>query len=159
MRRALCVLLFSACVWASDPDYSGQWKLNSALSSVGSLPEPPAATLIVVHKGVRIHCTSVPRDGAAKVSWDYTTDRKEAKYRIGDTSRSSILKWEGNALLVNTLVNTRDRTYSVMDRWKMSRDGKTLTIRRQIEGMTGEAEATLVYEKQDGEAPLTEPRP
>ncbi len=142
-------MLFSACAWASDPDYSGQWKLNSTLSVVGSLPEPPASTLIIVEKGARIHCTSVPRDGAAPASWDYTTDHREAKYKIGDTSRSSILKWEGTALLVNTLVNTRDRSYSVMDRWKISRDGRTLTIRRQIEGMLGEAEATLIYQKQD----------
>jgi hypothetical protein len=144
-------LLFSACVWAGDPDYSGEWKLNSTLSSVGRLPEPPAATLIIVQKGVRIHCTAAGGDDAP-ASWDYTTDHKEAKYRIGNTSRSSILKWEGNALLVNTLVNTRDKSYSVMDRWKISRDGGTLTIRRQIETLNGEAEATLVYQKQDGAA-------
>ena len=35
-----------------------------------------------------------------------------------------------------------------MDRWKMSRDGKVLTIRRQIVSMHGEVESTLVYEKQ-----------
>jgi hypothetical protein len=59
------------------------------------------------------------------------------------------LKWEGNALLVNTLVSSRDRSYTVMDRWKMSKDGRTLTIRRQVESLNGESEALLVYEKQD----------
>ena len=49
---------------------------------------------------------------------------------------------------MNTLVNSRDRSYTVMDRWKMSKDGKTLTIRRQIESLSGESEALLVYEKQ-----------
>jgi hypothetical protein len=30
----------------------------------------------------------------------------------------------------------------------MSKDGRTLTIRRQVESLSGESEALLVYEKQ-----------
>jgi hypothetical protein len=147
-RMALLLLLFVP-LFATDPDYSGIWKLNAARSNLQSMNEPAAVTLRIEHRGVRIHCTALPSEGSTPVSWDYTTDQKEARYKVGDTSRNSRLKWEGDALLVNTLVNGRDRSYTVMDRWKMSRDGKTLTIRRQVESLNGESEALLVYEKQD----------
>jgi hypothetical protein len=147
-RLGLLLLLFVP-LFAADPDYSGIWKLNAARSDLQSMNEPAAVTLRIEHRGVKIHCTALPSEGSTPVSWDYTTDQKEARYKVGDTSRNSRLKWEGDALLVNTLVNGRDRSYTVMDRWKMSRDGKTLTIRRQVESMSGESEALLVYEKQD----------
>jgi hypothetical protein len=147
-RMALLLLLFVP-LFAADPDYSGIWKLNAARSELQSMNEPAAVTLRIEHRGVKIHCTALPSEGSTPVSWDYTTDQKEARYKVGDTSRNSRLKWEGDALLVNTLVNGRDRSYTVMDRWKMSRDGKTLTIRRQVESLGGESEALLVYEKQD----------
>ena len=150
MRRGFLLFLLPLSLLAADPDYSGIWKLNSERSDVRGLPEAPAATLRIQQRGARIHCTAMPRDGGSPVSWDYTTDQKDARYKIGDTSRNSRLKWEGNALLVNTIVNSRDRSYTVMDRWKMSKDGRTLTIRRQIESLHGESEALLIYEKQDG---------
>jgi len=147
--RLVLLLLLVAPLFAADPDYSGIWRLNAARSELQSMNEPAAVTLRIEHRGVKIHCTALPSEGTTPVSWDYTTDQKEARYKIGDTSRNSRLKWEGDALLVNTLVNARDRSYTVMDRWKISRDGKTFTIRRQVESLSGESEALLVYEKQD----------
>jgi hypothetical protein len=142
-------LLLFVPLSAADPDYSGIWKLNAERSDLRSTNEPAAEILRIEHRGARIHCTALPADGGAPVSWDYSTEQKDARYRIGDTSRNSHLKWEGNALLVNTLVNGRDRSYTVMDRWKMSKDGKTLTIRRQVESLHGESETLLIYEKQE----------
>jgi hypothetical protein len=146
----LFLLLLIVPLMAADPDYSGIWKLNREQSEMRSMSEPAAETLKIEYHGVKIHCTALPAGGGAPVSWDYTTDQRDAKYKIGDTSRNSRLKWEGNALLVNTLVNSRERSYTVMDRWRMSKDGKTLTIRRQVESLYGENEALLTYEKQDG---------
>jgi len=153
MRLSFALLLLSVSIFAADPDYSGVWKLNERQSDMRSLAEPAADTLRIEHRGVRIHCTAVPVNGGAAVSWDYTTDQQDAKYRIGDTSRRTQSKWEGNSLLINTLVNSPSRSYTVMDRWKMSKDGKTLTIRRQVETLYGENEALLVYEKQDAAPP------
>ncbi|MGA3027738.1 MAG: hypothetical protein ABSF98_23520 [Bryobacteraceae bacterium] len=149
---AVLLLLLFVPLSAADPDYSGIWKLNVERSDPRNTNEPAAGILRIEHRGVKIHCTALPAGGGAPVSWNYTTDQKDARYKIGDTSRNSRLKWEGNALLVNTLVNGRDRSYTVMDRWKMSKDGRTLTIRRQVESLYGESEALLVYEKQDDTA-------
>ncbi|HTP87236.1 MAG TPA: hypothetical protein VMJ34_09810 [Bryobacteraceae bacterium] len=151
MRAAVALLLLFVPLMAADPDYSGIWKLNPKESDLRSTNEPNVTTLRIEQRGNRIHCTAIPEGGGAAVSWDYTLDQKDAKYKIGDTSRNSRLKWEGNALLVNTLVSARNNTYTVMDRWKMSKDGRTLTIHREIESLAGEREELLVYEKQPDE--------
>jgi hypothetical protein len=77
---------------------------------------------------VKIHCTALPAGGGAPISWDYTTDEKDAKYRIGDTARNSRLKWEGNALLVNTLVSGHDRSYTVMGWTPPLRQNRVATL-------------------------------
>jgi hypothetical protein len=43
------------------------------------------------------------------------------QHNIGDTSRNSGLGLNGNALPVNRLVNSRDRGYTVMNWWNMSK--------------------------------------
>jgi type IV secretion system protein VirB10 len=61
---------------------------------------------------------------------------------------SSQSKWEGAAFLINTIV-TGSQNYVVNDRWKLSRDHHTLTIRRQIQHTGGaETEGALVYHNQ-----------
>lgn len=57
---------------------------------------------------------------------------------------NSLTKWEGAALITSTLV-TGPRSYSLTDRWQLSRDHNVLTIRRQIQTLGAETEATLVY--------------
>jgi type IV secretion system protein VirB10 len=58
---------------------------------------------------------------------------------------NTMTKWEGSVLLVNTLVSGPEN-YTVMERWRRSRDGNTLTIRRNIVRLSGESESVLVYE-------------
>jgi hypothetical protein len=55
-------------------------------------------------------------------------------------------KWEGAALLINTLVNEPEN-YAEMDRWKLSKDCNTLVIRRQVVRGHHEIEAILVYNR------------
>ena len=50
--------------------------------------------------------------------------------------------------LINTLVTAPEGPYTQMERWRLSSDGKTLTIGRQIVRLHGERESTLVDEKE-----------
>ena len=75
----------------------------------------------------------------------YPLDGRSEKRRIGDSIMNTATKWEGSALLVNTLVSG-PQNYTVMERWKRSRDGNTLTIKRTIVNLGGETESVLVYE-------------
>jgi type IV secretion system protein VirB10 len=132
-----------------DRDFSGEWLLDSAASSTQSLG--PVETRLTVLQGPGgILCST----GAAQ--WSYALDGSETRKRVGEESRSSMTKWEGSALLINTLVSGA-QNYTVMDRWKLSRDRNTLTIERHIVRGTREVEGTLVFRREGVPAP--EPSP
>jgi type IV secretion system protein VirB10 len=122
---------------AADPDrdFSGKWTLDTGSSRVQGLDIPAEPVLTIVQQETAIHCST---------NASYALDGKETRYRVGGSTYSSAVKWEGNALLINTLV-TGPRDYTVMDRWKLSRDHATLTITRQVMHGTLETEGVLVY--------------
>jgi hypothetical protein len=146
---------------ATDPerDFSGKWFLDARNSNTRALPMPPEPTLTVVQQDVAVRCSSTGVDGAA-VQWSYLLDGTETRSRIGDEARSSIAKWEGAALLINTQV-LASQDYTVMDRWQLSRDRSTLTITRQVVRQIGEVEGFMVYTRdlQPAVAPPTQPAP
>jgi type IV secretion system protein VirB10 len=80
------------------------------------------------------------------VEWSYSLKGVETRYRIGEESRNSMAKWEGAALLINTLVSG-PQDYTVMDRWKLSDDLSALSITRQIVRKSGTVEGLLVYRR------------
>jgi type IV secretion system protein VirB10 len=128
--------------YAADPDrdFSGTWLLDPAGSRTSALGVTETS-LNVSQSEAGILCST----GAAK--WSYALDGSETRKRIGAESRSSIVKWEGTALLVNTIVSGPP-DYTVMDRWQLSRDRNTLTITRQIVRANGEVEGVLVFRRE-----------
>ncbi len=148
MRLSFCTLVvfsLAACIAtaASDQGFSGTWKLNAARSDVRSLPAPPDQVLKVEQSA-----TALKISGDAAAPANYPLDGKTEKYRIGDSSMSTVTKWEGDALLVNTIVSG-PQNYTVMERWVRTRDGSSLTVKRTIVRATGESESVLVYENPD----------
>lgn len=139
-----CAISTLPCGSAVDPDrdFSGVWVLNEARSNPGSVPSP-GQTLRVEHN-----------DAALK--WDgvaiSTLAGKDSRNKCGEESWSSKVKWEGAALLVNTLVSG-PRNYAITDRWKLSRSRRVLTIFRQLVDRHGELEGSFVYERDAAAAP------
>jgi type IV secretion system protein VirB10 len=156
----LTVLGLSFTLHAADPerDFSGKWVLDPAASNTRSI-EPVETALTISQGDAGILCST----GSAQ--WSYALDGSETRKRVGGESRNSVAKWEGSALLINTLVSgTQD--YTVMDRWLLSRNNDTLTITRQVIRAGGEADGTLVFRREgtatpDFQPPLREdsPRP
>ena len=72
--------------------------------------------------------------------------RKESRYKVGRETRNSVLKWEGAALLINTLVSGA-QNYTIMERWRLSASHALLTVTRQVVRAGGEAEGVLVYRR------------
>lgn len=129
----------------SNQDFSGAWNLNPARSEIqSSVPGEPALK-------VEQTATSVTWSGGGAVPSIYPLDGRTGKRRVGDSDFSTTTKWEGAALLVNTIVSG-PQNYTVMERWTRSRDGNTLTIRRTIVRLRSENESTLVYNRA-GSAP------
>lgn len=134
----------------AERDFSGSWKLDASRSEIRSLPTPPAKSLEIKQDEalLRIVCND---DAAAPVSWSYSTSGRTTKHKIGEASHSSATKWEGTALLVNTIVSGPQGNYTRMERWRRAGDGRSLTVRTQIVRPSGETESTLVYRLEGAE--------
>lgn len=160
------ILIFVCCLgaWAAtdaDRDFSGAWVLDVRSSNnVEGISFPEDRSLTVAQQDNAIQCSAIGVGGAA-IHWSYALDRSETRYDIGAEKRNSATKWEGDALLINTLV-IGPQDYTVMDRWKLSRDHATLTIERQVLRGPRQTEGALVYRHPGQAAPnstVTEARP
>ena len=137
----VCFLAAGAAFAQSDRDFSGSWKLDQSRSDVGGAADlafraeqsPTSLTLIAASKD----------GGPASVSI-YPLDGRSEKYQTGELLKNSATKWEGAALLVNTIVSGPEN-YSIAERWTRSKDGNMLTITRDVVRPGGEAESVLVY--------------
>jgi len=123
-----------------DRDFSGRWVLDPAASDIRSLGQVESS-LTVSQSDAAMLCSTGP------LGWSYALDGSETQSRVGDESWNSVTKWEGAALLVNTLVSG-PRNYTVMDRWALSRDRSTLTIARQVVLSSGQVEGRLVFRRE-----------
>src|SRR5215831_17555528 len=146
--RAIAILsgLLTPLVFAADADrdFSGNWILVYDRSNTRALGAEPEPFLTVTADAKSLRCSSTV-DGEP-VQWSYRMDGGDSRYTIGKESRNSAIKWEGAALLINTLVSGK-QNYTVMDRWRLSEDHALLTIARQVVRATGEVEASLVYRR------------
>jgi len=133
----------------SDRDFSGRWVLDSRAAAAAA-----ELLLTVVQNPSTIRCYSSASDGS-QGEWSYTLNGDESRYKLGEESRNSIAKWEGAALLINTIVNG-PQSYTIMDRWRLSPDHSSLTITRQIVRASGQNEYSLVYYR-EGHTPPPAP--
>ena len=130
----------------SDAGFSGTWKLNTVRSDIHNLPVPPDPYLKVVQNASTLTWSgSLQEGGEATATWSYSLDGKPQKRQVGASTANTVIKWEGAALLVNSLVSGPEN-YTVMERWQRSRDGSTLTVRQTIVRLSGESESVLVYD-------------
>jgi type IV secretion system protein VirB10 len=128
----------------ADRDFSGSWILVEARSDWRALGAESEPFLTVVQDEGSIRCQTAI--GGADVSWTYPLDGGNGRYRAGAEQRNSAVKWEGAALLVNTLVSGPEN-YTVMDRWELSANRATLTIERHVVRLRGETDGRLVYRR------------
>ena len=145
----LVLVLVSPLAAATDPDrnFSGVWILDEKQSDVRALPDSPAALLTITQQDEVIRCAEGTPNGSSSATWIYRTDGDSARFQVGASRMSSMTKWEGAALITNTIVSPQG--YNVNDRWSLSRDHNVLTIRRQILLSSGETESVLVYRNRD----------
>jgi hypothetical protein len=147
IRCLLLLLVASSLLHAGDQDFSGTWRLNESRSQMRAMPVLPARIVKIVTEGKSITCMTLGEDGQKTGDCSVSTDGKETRQAGGGRSSNSVAKWEGDALLINRLVAAGSSQHTEMDRWKLSHDGQTLTVRREMVMPHGEMESTLVYER------------
>lgn len=155
LSAAILILASGAALFAVDPerDFAGKWVLDKNASIRRTLSPPPGERLTVTQDELALRFDSPVHEGSVS-RWSYLLDGTETRSRFGDETRNSVAKWEGSALLINTLVSG-PREYTLMDRWELSRDRSTLTITRQVVEHSGTTEGVLVY-KREGQLSVRE---
>jgi type IV secretion system protein VirB10 len=151
---ALAALVLPLAALDADREFSGKWILEPG-PTAGIIPAERFLT--VVQNDSTIRCYASAPDGT-QLEWSYALNGDESKYTFGEESRNSAAKWEGAALLVNTLVSG-PQSYTIMDRWRLSRDHSALTITRQLVRASGQDEYSLVYHREGWTAPALASRP
>src|SRR5580658_4151026 len=146
-RVSFLFLTLAALSFAADPDrdFSGKWLLDGDHSEMhGLLGE--IYPVLTIDQQTTMRCTATTSAGTPAV-WTYRLDGEDSKYKLGSDSMNSALKWEGTALLINTLVDG-NQSYTVMDRWTLSRDHNQLNIQRQIVRGAQQQEGYLIYRRE-----------
>jgi type IV secretion system protein VirB10 len=141
----------------ADRDFSGKWFLDARGSNSRALAVPPSPVLEVTQQDIAIRC-STPGENGSAIQWTWLLDGTETRIQAGPDSWSSVVKWEGAALLTSTIV-TGAHDYTVMDRWELSRDRSTLIVTRQIVERGGTTEGELVYVREGPPASANAPPP
>ncbi|HEU0142590.1 MAG TPA: hypothetical protein VFQ79_22905 [Bryobacteraceae bacterium] len=102
----LIVFFTSIAGQAADPDFSGTWRSNPSQSTVQRAPLPPGKLLNIQHRGITVTCEALTEASTVE-NRSFTTDRKESRHESDGATRSTVAKWEGDNILVNTIVLMR----------------------------------------------------
>jgi hypothetical protein len=149
LLAVLAMLVIGGASSAADkPNFSGAWKMNPAKSNYGAFPAPTSMvrkitladpTLVIVEDQ-----SGGGTDGTTTRT--YTTDGKSSSFEINGTPISGSANWDSSDLIVYTVVDSAGLAFK--DRMSLSTDGKELTSKVQMKSGQGDAEVTIVFDRQ-----------
>ncbi len=134
----------------AKPNFSGTWKMNASKSDFGPIPAPDSQTQKINHEdpSLKLNIAESGQMGDMNFDLSYTTDGKECTNTIAGNEFKSVLKWEGDDLVIDTKGSFNGTDFTAQDRWALSGDGKTLTVQRHLSSAMGEADQKVLFEKQ-----------
>ena len=133
----------------ANSNLGGVWKMDPARSDFGSGPVSESRLDHISIDGVHIKDTITQklRHGPESTyDMNYTTDGKECANRVRGNAVKSTARWEGDELVIDSKVLAL-RQAAIQDRWSVSADGKTITLRRHMTGAVT-AEQKLTFDRQ-----------
>jgi hypothetical protein len=144
----LALALFAGPVAAFDrPDFSGDWKMNAAKSTFGSMPAPSTMTRKVTHAEPSLLIVEEQTGGMGSGNIrKYTTDGKETSFQSDGADVATSAVWDGDAIVVAS--NVAIAGLQFVDRMTLSDGGKTLTSAVHISTPQGDLDITIVFDRQ-----------
>jgi hypothetical protein len=133
----------------TKPNLNGVWKMDPARSDFGAGPVSESRLDKISLDGVNLKDTITQKlRHADESTYDmiYTIDGKECANHVRGNLVKSTAQWEGNDLVIDSKVFAL-RQAAIQDRWSLSADGKTITLRRHMTGAVT-AEQTVTFDKQ-----------
>jgi hypothetical protein len=133
----------------TKPNLNGVWKMDPARSDFGAGPVSESRLDRISLDGVNLKDTitqKLRRADESTYDMIYTIDGKECTNHVRGNLVKSTAQWEGNDLVIDSKVFAF-RQAAIQDRWSLSADGKTITLRRHMTGAVT-AEQTVTFDKQ-----------
>ena len=133
----------------TKPNLNGVWKMDPARSGFGTGPVSGSRLDRINLDGPNLKDTITQKlQRGAESTYDmiYTIDGKECTNHVRGNLVKSTARWEGDELVIDSKVFTL-RQAAIQDRWSVSADGKTITLRRHMTGART-AEQTIIFDRQ-----------
>jgi len=131
------------------PNLNGVWKMDPARSDFGAGPVSESRLDKISLDGVNLKDTitqKLRRAGESTYDMIYTVDGKECTNHVRGNLVKSTAQWEGGDLVIDSKVFAL-RQAAIEDRWSLSTDGKTITLRRHMTGAVT-AEQKITFDRQ-----------
>ena len=118
------------------------------------MPPPESIVHVIEHKEPSVKVVTTQKELRARsppnASSPRTARKTSTRCASGPQSRKSgsTTKWSGKALTTAFKLDMQGNVFDVNDSWKVSDDGKVLTIVREIKSAQGDFTTTTVYNKQ-----------
>jgi hypothetical protein len=136
---------------AKHPNYTGRWKMDKAKSDFGKFKAPDMIVRVVDEHEPTMNIHTIQTTGGKTTTSDvsYFVDGRETTNVLSGRDATSKSFWDGSTLSIRTeTTNSKGEATQIVDRWDLSPDGQTLTITSHIETPNGEADLTLVCDKE-----------
>jgi hypothetical protein len=142
------VILAGAAAAADKPDFSGEWKMNTAKSNFGALPPPTTIVRKITHAEPSLDIVEQQSGdmGTQVTTRKYTTDGKDMSFESGGAVVRGTAVWDGNTLILTSIVDAISATFT--DRMSVSEDRRTLTSAVHIASAQGDLDILVVFDKQ-----------
>jgi hypothetical protein len=148
--------LLSGSLYA-QPNFSGSWAFNESKSTLGDGPMMSATSMTINHQAdlISIDLVQPSFDGGdEKRSEKYTLDGKESVNQgMMNSSVKTITTWSDDKkelkFAKNILfdMNGDNMEMKSTEAWRLSDDGKTLTVKSLMSSPMGDIDLTLIYDK------------
>ncbi len=147
---ALALPAVAAYGQSQVPNLSGTWVLQSDKSDFGPMAAPSGRTDVIEHAEPRLTIKrTVVFQGTPTVSdLVYVVDGKPHKNTTAIGEMSSTLSWEGQTLVMVTILTTAAGQGTITDRFSLSADGKTMTVGRTLSSEGQDVPQRMVFAKQ-----------
>jgi hypothetical protein len=134
----------------AKPNFAGDWKLNASKSEFGQFPAPASMVQKNTHEDPSLKVSVKMSTDNGDFNWEssYRTDGTETVNQFGPSEMKSKTVWDGDTLVINTKGQFGDNPVTMLDKWELSTDGKTITIRRHWSSSRGDMDQKIVLEKQ-----------
>jgi hypothetical protein len=152
LAKGIAFALMLTCGLANGqtkPNLNGVWKMDPARSDFSTGPVSESRLDKINLDGVKLKDTitqKLNRGGESTYDMIYTIDGKECVNHVRGNLVKATARWEGDELVIDSKVFAL-RHADIQDRWALSADGKTITLRRHMTGAVT-AEQTLIFDRQ-----------